>query len=132
MYWAIRKCLYPLLFIILLSTRLSCLANNFAYVTNSGSGNVSVIDTSSNTVVNTISVDIGPVGIAVTPNGSFLYVTNDISNDVSVIAVSSNAVVATVPVGSSPFAVAITPNGNFAYVTNRNSGDVSVIDTSSN
>ena len=39
----------------------------FAYVTNSGSNNVSVIDTATNTVVATVPVGENPWGVAVTP-----------------------------------------------------------------
>lgn len=44
-------------------------ANNgvFAYVTNSNSGNVSVIATSTNTVAATVTVGDGPAGVAITP-----------------------------------------------------------------
>ncbi len=41
-----------------------------AYVAISGSPNVSVIDTSNNTVVATVPVGSGPLGIAITPNGN--------------------------------------------------------------
>ncbi len=39
----------------------------FAYVTNQGSTNVSVIDTASNTVVATVPVGTSPEGVAITP-----------------------------------------------------------------
>lgn len=106
----------------------------FAYVTNSSSGDVSVIDTATSTVVGTVPVGAGPRGVAVTPNGAFAYVANFGSGGVSVIDTATKTVVATVPmpVGSLPWGVAITPNGAFAYVTNFGSNSVSVIDTASN
>jgi YVTN family beta-propeller protein len=104
----------------------------FAYVVNSTSNNVSVIDTTSNAVVATVTVGANPPEIAITPNGKFAYVTNGNDNNVSVIDTSSNTVVATVTVGLIPFGVAITPNGEFAYVTNANNSNISVIDTNSN
>jgi YVTN family beta-propeller protein len=58
-----------------------------AYITNSGSGTVSVIDTTNNTVVGgPIAVGTTPAGSAVTPDGSKVYVTNFGSKNVSVIA----------------------------------------------
>ena len=102
----------------------------YAYVTNLGSNNVSVIDTSTNTVVSTITVGTSPWGIAITPNGLYAYVTNLGSGNVLVINTSTNTVVSTISVGASPTSVAITPNGLYAYVTY--SGNVSVIDTSTN
>src|SRR5687767_7723555 len=57
----------------------------FAYVANAGSDNVSVIETSTNTVATTVTVGDGPIGVAITHDGAFAYVTNAGSNNVSVI-----------------------------------------------
>jgi YVTN family beta-propeller protein len=56
-------------------------------------------------------VRIGPVGVAVTPDGTHAYVANAFSKNVSVIDTASNTVVATVAVGTGPDGVAITPDG---------------------
>ena len=48
---------------------------------------VSVIDTATNTVIATITVGDGPVGVALSPNGNRLYVSNSGDNTVYVIAV---------------------------------------------
>jgi YVTN family beta-propeller protein len=48
----------------------------FAYVTNGGSGTVSVIRTADNTVTATVTVGGSPEGVAITPDGAFAYVTN--------------------------------------------------------
>ena len=45
----------------------------FAYVTNSHSNTVSVIDTASNTVVATVPVGNGPIAVAITPDGKHEY-----------------------------------------------------------
>jgi YVTN family beta-propeller protein len=81
----------------------------FAYVTNDGSDNVSVIRTSDNTVVATVAVGRAPVGVAVTSDGALVYVANEFSDNVSVIRTSDNTVVATVAVGTFPVGVAVTP-----------------------
>ena len=47
----------------------------FAYVTNGVSNNVSVIDTSTNTVLTSIPVGSYPLGVAITPDGTRAYVT---------------------------------------------------------
>ena len=86
-------------------------AQSFAYVTNELSSDVSVINTATNTVVATVPVGLGPIGVAITPNGAFAYVANSVSSNVSVINIATNTVVATVPVGLNPREVAITPNG---------------------
>jgi YVTN family beta-propeller protein len=70
----------------------------FAYITNFGSNNVSVIDTATNKVKATVPVGLNPLGVTFTPDGSKVYVTNIVSNNVSVIT-------AMVPVGSEPIAI---------------------------
>src|SRR5207244_4394958 len=73
-----------------------------AYVTNFTSNNVSVIDTSTNTVVATATVGSAPYGVAITPDGTRVYVSNTLSNNVSVIDTSTNTVMATVAVENGP------------------------------
>ncbi|MFC9769407.1 YncE family protein [Rhodococcus jostii] len=69
------------------------------------------------TVIATVPVGDGPIGVAITPGGTHAYVANADGGSVSVIETATNTVTATIPVGASPFAVAITPNGTHAYVT---------------
>jgi YVTN family beta-propeller protein len=80
---------------------------NFAYVVNSASNTVSVIDTASSNVVATVSGFNNPVHVALTADGTSAYVTNLNTNDVSVIATSSNTITGTAAVGSAPIGVAI-------------------------
>jgi YVTN family beta-propeller protein len=77
------------------------LAQN-AYITNDGSGNVSVIDTATNTVIATITVGTAPFAVAVSPDGGTVYVANIDSDNVSVIDTATNKVIATITVGNSP------------------------------
>jgi len=79
-----------------------------AYLANEFSGNVSVIDTSTNRVVATATVGSAPYGVAITPDGTRVYVANTLSNNVSVIDTSTDTVVATVAVENGP-----RPLGNF-------------------
>ena len=66
-------------------------AGKFAYVTNSGSNDVSMytIDgtTGALTSIGTIPAGTDPVSVAVDPSGKFAYVTNSSSNDVSMYSV---------------------------------------------
>jgi YVTN family beta-propeller protein len=109
---------------------------SFVYVTNAGSGNVSVIDMATNAVITTVTVGLTPEQVAVTPNGAFAYVAKSDGSDpgsVSVIATASNTVAGSpIPVDVAPVGVAITPNGAFVYVANSGSNTVSVIATASN
>ena len=99
------------------------------YVTNRGK-NVSVIDTSNDSVVATIMVG-GTHYVAFTPSGTRAYLTN-FDKNVSVIDTSTNSIVATVAVEISPHGIAVNSSGTLVYVTNQSSNSVSVIDTSSN
>ncbi|MFC9358562.1 cytochrome D1 domain-containing protein [Rhodococcus sp. NPDC057014] len=107
-------------------------AGTRVYVTNSVSGNVSVIDTTTNKVVATVKTGTTPSAVAVNPTGTRAYVTNSSSGNVSVINTANNTVVATVKTGTTPNAVAVNPDGTRVYVTNRSSNTVSVINTANN
>jgi fibronectin-binding autotransporter adhesin len=117
----------------------------FAYVASNVSGNVNVIDTSTNTVVQTVATGglNGPFGIAVSPDGSLVYVANNGGNVNSVSVFSANSItgqlsaLTTISVGNDPRAVRFSADGSRAYVANQDStgggaGSVSVIDTATN
>jgi YVTN family beta-propeller protein len=82
-----------------------------AYVVNNGSNNVTVIDTTTNTVVGApIPVGRYPGGVGVDPTVHRAYVPDPISNSVTVIDTTTNTVVgAPIPVGTWPVAVGIGP-----------------------
>jgi YVTN family beta-propeller protein len=67
-----------------------------AYVPNSGSDNVSVIDTAANAVVATVAVGDSPYRAAVNADGTRIYVTNHGSSTVSVISVDLTAPTVTI------------------------------------
>src|SRR3972149_2533348 len=87
------------------------------YVVNSGSDTVSVIDTSSNEVIDMIEVGPTPIGIAITGDNSKLYVANfgtpdTPGNAVSIIDIGSNEVINTVTVEPNPIAILIQPDSS--------------------
>jgi len=92
---------------------------------------VSVIDTSTNTAVRTVTMKgCVPWGVAITPNGTDAYVT--CPPKVSVIDTVSNRIVKTITVGHGPTGVAITPDGSHAYVVKNSSSNLLVIDIATN
>jgi gliding motility-associated-like protein len=103
---------------------------SFAYIANTASNTVTVINTTTNAVVKTIPVGQYPAQVAFSQDGSLAYVTNNVSNTISVINTTSNTVTATIPGGQSPFGIAVSPDGNLVYVTNINSKMVSVLQAS--
>jgi YVTN family beta-propeller protein len=104
----------------------------FAYITNAGSDNVSVIDTATNAVVATIPVGVSPTGVAVSADGTRVYIANSGSDSVSVIDATRNSILATVATGIEPSGVAVNAAGTRVYVTNAASDSVSVIDATRN
>lgn len=106
---------------------------DYVYVTNQGPpATLSVIQTSTNTIVNAIPFTLPAYGVAITPNGKYAYVTHPQSNYVSVVDLASTSVTQTITVGNAPYYIAITPNGKYAYVANEADDTVSMIDLKSN
>lgn len=120
---------------------------------NPGTGTMSIIQTSNNTVVDTIHGFSGPFAIAITPDGNHAYVTNFGSNNffpfgttISVVNLQNHTIEATTNLAIQPSGVAITPDGRFAYATNYDTlytdtlfsslaagqGTVNIIDIASN
>ena len=105
---------------------------NYVYVANyvdgnPGTGTISIIQTSNNTVVGTINGLFGPFAIKITPNGKYAYVTNFGSNNfapigttLSIIKLRNNSIIKTITLGIQPSGLAITPDGHYAYVSNYN------------
>jgi YVTN family beta-propeller protein len=84
-----------------------------------------------NTLVATIQVGGGPVGIVVSPDSSTIYVANFSSNSVSVIDAATNTVSSVISTDSSPTKLAISPDGSTLYVSTAVvPGIVDVISTS--
>lgn len=91
-------------------------AGALLYVSNVGTGTVSAVDTSSNTITANIPVGGRPKYTAVTPDGSQVFVTHEFSDIVSAINTSSDTVTTIpIPVGDATN-VAVDPSGAFAYV----------------
>jgi len=78
------------------------------YVSNGRAGTISVFDTHSYQLLETIKVGTRPWGIGVSPDGKFLFSANGPSNDVSVVDLKTNKEVARVKAGASPWGIAIT------------------------
>lgn len=123
---------YLILFVALLMYSEIVIAAPFAYVTNTDSKNVSVINVATKEKISTVDVGARPEAIAASVDGKFVYVANAGPKNVSVIEVSSNMVVDTIDVNNNPLGIAASPDGDFVYVTNSGSDNVSIIDTSSN
>ena len=108
----------------------------FAYVANSGSGNVSAytINSSSGALTGVsgspFAAATTPKAVAVDPAGKFLYVANSGSANVSAYTINSSSGALTsigspFAAGTTPSSVAVDPSGRFVYVANAGSANVS-------
>jgi len=112
----------------------------------SGSTNLSVVDTETNTVVATIPLVNRATGIAISSDGRYAYLTfsriiysdtdSGVPPHVKVVDTSTNSIVTTIQINGisayGPYGLAITPDGSEVYVTSLGSNKVVVISTATN
>ncbi|MEE1771270.1 IPT/TIG domain-containing protein [Streptomyces sp. JV185] len=98
-----------------------------AYVANSGSGTVSVLDIGDLTVSTALGPYNTPTALGVSPDSSLVYTTDSTTNAVRTAQKDVLAVTDTIAVGNTPAAIAVSPGGIRLYVTNENSATLSVI-----
>jgi YVTN family beta-propeller protein len=109
-------------------------AQTVVYVSNALANTISIIDPSTNTVIDTIPGGGEPFGIVFSPDGARAFVADFAMGAISVIDTSSKTIVSTItlPPGSFPSFPAITPDGKSLYVPTFFSGNVLVISTATN
>ncbi|MDF2736281.1 MAG: repeat-containing protein [Nitrososphaeraceae archaeon] len=94
--------------------------------------NISVIDTNTNKILETIKVKFTPYEIFVDMQSNKVYVPDSAGNTVSVIDGTNYKVLKTITVGKNPNSIAFNPNDNKVYVANKGDNTVSVIDGRNN
>jgi YVTN family beta-propeller protein len=98
------------------------------YVANSGSNDVSIIDTFSDTLTNSVTTGKNPILPCVAPGRDLVYIPS--GPDGTVMAMDGTGVpIANIPVGNSPHDIAVSPDSRWAYQPNSGSHTVTVIDT---
>ena len=110
------------------------LDRNLVYVTsyefNSNNGHVYVIDPTTSSVVEIITVGNLPAqGIDYNPTTDKVYVSNIRSSSISVIDGSTNKLINDIPVGAFPAEIMHNSYDGNMYVTNLNSQSISVINS---
>jgi YVTN family beta-propeller protein len=103
-------------------------ARDEAYVANANSDTVSVVDSRSGAVLETIAVGLvpggpkgaSPVGLAVAPDGGTLYVTLAGENAVAVVDLATRTVRGVIPSSWYPADVKVTADGGRLVITNTN------------
>ena len=102
--------------------------NQRMYVANFFENTVSVIDTTTNTVIATITVGNTPEGVAYDSLNKDMYVTNTDDDTVSVIDTTTNTVIGgPIQVGDFPGSIVYDPVNHRMYVSNIRDDTVSVI-----
>ena len=98
-------------------------------MTNTGLNTVSVINGTTNALVETIPVGLGPYGVTYNENNGDVYVANSINGTISVINGLTNIVYSTIPIGinNNPNGISYNSNNNTLFTTNSNSNTVSVV-----
>src|SRR3954471_18156952 len=84
-----------------------------AYVPNEGSATISVIDTATDKVTDTLRFGKKPRGIAISPDGSQLYLSDQTGNALVVVDTAKRATIATIPLGDSPEAIYLSADGKW-------------------
>lgn len=105
-----------------------------AYVIGELSGSIAVIDTESDSIVQTVCADTvnarGSADIHFSPDGRFLYASNRLQNDgIAIFKVNDDGTLAKIGyrnTGIHPRNFNITPNGKFLLVACRDSGCIQI------
>jgi len=100
------------------------------FATNMGTGDLTVVDTSTNQVIATVATGKTTHSIAISPNGSELWVNAGSEDHIPIVSTSDLKVVGKVPLGE-PIATGhiwFSPDGNTAWVTSPKLSQVFVID----
>lgn len=104
----------------------------YAYVTNGGSGTVTVLDVVNVRLDRELPVGQNPSAVAASPTRNEVYVVNSGAaggvGSISVINAENNTVVATIPLHRQPVSIDLDPEGKLAYVANSGSNSISVVD----
>jgi YVTN family beta-propeller protein len=104
----------------------------YAYVTNGGSGTVSIFDVINVRLDRELAVGQNPVAVAVNPARNEAYVVNEGTpsglGSLTIINAEKNSVVGTIPLHKQPLSIELDPAGDLAYVANSGSNTISVVD----
>lgn len=99
------------------------------YISNAD-GTVSVVNTTTNEVDDTMAAGLGAGAMAVGDGGNYLYVANADAGTVSVISIADRRTMAVIHVGQQPRRLALDAGGLLLFAADAGSGDVAVMRSS--
>lgn len=99
-----------------------------AFVTNMGSGTVSVLDLLSQKKIADLPAGTEPEGLAITPDGKTLWVADRRSDTLHLFDTGKLEKIKTLPTGSFPIRVAISPDGETAVTSELGDGAIGLFD----
>lgn len=102
-------------------------SGGFAYVTNRDDDTVSLINVTTDTVLEELPVEETPEGIFV--GFGEIYITNDVSNTMNIYREIDFQPLATIPTGGGPLSVTVSPDGLSAIVGNDLGASATIINT---
>jgi DNA-binding beta-propeller fold protein YncE len=106
--------------------------NRFAFVSNSESGNVSVIDIRKLEKLRDVKVGPEPSSLALSELSKAVYVTSEGDGTVTVIEEQSHQVLATMKTKPGARSIRFAPGGRYGFVVNTKQSAVHIFDAASN
>jgi len=101
---------------------------SLAYVSNEKDNTLSVIDTETMEVIETIDVGARPRGILLSKDFTKLYICASDDDTVQVLDLATRKIIDTLPSGEDPEQFALHPNNKHLYIANEDDDIVTVVD----
>jgi len=106
--------------------------NRFAFVSNSESGTVSIVDIRKLEKLSDVKVGPGPASLAVSELSKAVYVASEGDGTVTVIEQQSHQVLAQMKTKPGAHSIRFAPGGRFGFVVNTTENAVHIFDAASN
>jgi len=100
---------------------------HWLWVAHRGDGGLSIIDTSTDKVVETLKAGQQPIRVKFTPDGKRVLISDAFGGDLIVFDAAARKEIKRVQIGSTPVGILITPDGRRAFVAQSAAGKVAVV-----
>lgn len=99
-----------------------------AYVTNMGSGSVSILDLKSENVQKTVETGAGTEGVAVVPSTEEIWITNRSANTISILNAYNHKIEDAIESSAFPIRAETSPDGKLVAVSNAKSSEIAIFE----